>query len=64
MCALSIDTTFVTIGAAVVEFYSFVFEFDENDTKKKNNNQLPQLKIYLVQVRRTSNEKLQPRYPG
>ena len=25
MCALSIDTTFATIGAAVVEFYSFVW---------------------------------------
>ena len=24
MCVLSIDTTFMTIGAAVVDFYSFV----------------------------------------
>ena len=53
MCVLSIDTTFVTIGAAVVELYSFVFEFDENDTKKKKNkknknNQLPLLELLVA----------------
>ena len=55
MCVLSIDTTFMTIGAAVVELYSFVFEFDENDTKKKNknkknkkNNQLPLLELLVA----------------
>ena len=55
MCVLSIDTTFVTIGAAVVELYSFVFEFDENDTKKNNkkNNQLPLLELLVAANKNT-----------
>ena len=50
---LIVDTTFMTIGAAVLELYSFVFEFDENDTKnnkkkKNNNNQLPLLELLVA----------------
>ena len=57
MYVLSIDTTSMTIGAAVLELYSFVFEFDENDTKnnnkkkkkkKNNNNQLPLLELLVA----------------
>ena len=39
MCVLSIDTTFMTIGAAVLELYSFVFEFDENDKEQQEQEQ-------------------------
>ena len=57
MCDVSIDIKFMTIDAAVVDFYSFVFEFDENDTKKNNkNNQLPLLEL-LVAAKRTNEEK-------